>query len=255
VSTAPVTLTSPAGTDTIDPGVSASQVLSQPRSQITTDLWAAALILQLQADGYNVPLTQNNVTNIETWMAAESTPSGWLTNNDPLNLRNTQEGGAFSFDSVTAGVQATAATLTNGQNGYPAIVAALQQNASLPVFTSAVANSNWDQNHYAGTGFLAGSDGPLQAFATGTGGNPTGTLGQLEQTGEAATGAQLPSLSSWTTELGSLLGDLDSVTWWKRIGLFALGGAVLLVGLVVFVNSTQEGRKIETDAASAAVLA
>jgi hypothetical protein len=53
--------------------------------------------------------------------------------------------------------------------------------------------------------------------------------------------------------LGTLLGDLTSGTFWKRIGVFSLGAALTLVGLAVFISTTKPGQKATSDAAVAAL--
>jgi hypothetical protein len=56
----------------------------------------------------------------------------------------------------------------------------------------------------------------------------------------------------------AIIADLSSGAFWKRIGVFTLGGAVFIVGLVVFFVSTPEGQKVVSEGsqvAGAAVLA
>lgn len=215
------------------------------RSQWTTQEWAEVLLQDM-----GVPVTQNNVNNILMWMSAESTSSSWLATNDPLNLRNTAEGGAFSFPDVQSGIAATASNLQSGDNGYPVIVAALQQNANPQTFIQAVAASNWDATHYEGTDFIKGLDGPLIAYATSTGGNPTGLVGQVE---DAVPGAS--TAASALSDLGTIAGDLSSAAWWKRVGVFALGAAIFTIGLVGFISTTKPGQRIVSEGESAAAVA
>jgi hypothetical protein len=57
----------------------------------------------------------------------------------------------------------------------------------------------------------------------------------------------------WADELGTLLGDLTNAQWWERVGLFAAGAALVIVGIVVFISTTKTGQKVESDAAVAAL--
>jgi hypothetical protein len=215
------------------------------RSQWTTQEWAEIVLGDL-----GVPVTQNNVDNLLVWMAAENNASSWLSGNDPLNVRNTAAGGDFQFDTVQDGIGATVSTIE--QPNMAPILNALQLDASLPSFTAAVVSTPWDAGHYAGTGFAAGTDQPLQAYATGTGGNPTGLLGQA--TSDVA-GGGLGGIGAVLTPLGTLLEDVTSTSWWERIGIFGLGAAVFLIGLVGFIATSDTGQKVESTAVQAGTAA
>ena len=66
-------------------------------------------------------------------------------------------------------------------------------------------------------------------------------------------GAGLTGLSGLETGVDTLLGDLTSTNFWERVGLFAAGGVLVLVGIFVFISTTKTGQKVESDAAVAAV--
>ena len=57
--------------------------------------------------------------------------------------------------------------------------------------------------------------------------------------------------ASWVAELGKLLGELTSAGFWKRVGVFALGGALVIGGIVVFLQSTKPVQAAEGVAAHA----
>ena len=89
--------------------------------------------------------------------------------------------------------------------------------------------------------------GPIQK---GTGNSVPGRsliVATIGQGGASTAGAAtpesdlIPSIGapSWVGELGKLLGDLTQSAFWKRIGVFALGGALVIGGIVVFLQSTK----------------
>lgn len=213
------------------------------RSQWTSVEWAVLLLTAIGA-----PVTVNNVINIETWMASEEPKSDWLANNDPLNTTEHSSGflandsggyGGPGYDDVQDGIAATADTIQQPQ--YSLILAALQQDAPADTFKAAVVASPWSSDHYSnGTHFASA---PLTAFATATGGNPTGEIGQIAS---GATGV--------LGQAGTILGDLSSSTWWKRLGVGALGVALIIGGLILFVSQTGTAKKIESDVTTAAVV-
>jgi hypothetical protein len=94
------------------------------------------------------------------------------------------------------------------------------------------------------SGSSAGSqtDGTIPGSGTDTG-LTVGGVNPLDPLGIG--GSTVDAISG----LGTLVGDLTSAAFWKRIGVFTLGGAVLTVGLVVFFVSTPEGQKIVSEGA------
>jgi hypothetical protein len=71
-------------------------------------------------------------------------------------------------------------------------------------------------------------------------------------TGPVSSVLGLSDLISGTT---GIVEDVTSPTWWKRIGVGALGVVLVVGGVVLFISTTGEGKKIEETAATAAVLA
>ena len=68
-----------------------------------------------------------------------------------------------------------------------------------------------------------------------------------------ATGTDTTDGGGWIAEVDTLLDHVDSAAWWKRVGLFVLGGALIVGGIVLFVSTTKTGQTVESDAAVAAV--
>lgn len=65
--------------------------------------------------------------------------------------------------------------------------------------------------------------------------------------------SEFQGLTGLETGVDDLLGDLTSSSFWERVGLFAAGGVLVLVGIFVFISTTKTGQKVESDAAVAAV--
>ena len=235
----------------------ATATQSPATTTLTAAQWASDVIVYLNAlGGYNIPNTPANQKLIQTWMAAEggpqSNPLNTSFNSFPIAANDATTFSSAGFPEYATpdlAAEATARTLIDGKTTYKyaPIIASLEQSASLPVFTQAVVNSSWDANHYAGTGFAAGTVQPYT-------GNITGGAGD---TGQANPESDLPipGALGWTTELGTLLGDLTSTTWWKRVGVFTLGAALFVVGLAGFIATTKEGQKVVSEGTSAATLA
>lgn len=89
---------------------------------------------------------------------------------------------------------------------------------------------------------------PSQAFGGNWLGpilNPPGT-GAITSASNAATGAITGAASGalgGISGLGTLVGDLTSGTWWKRIGIGAGGIALIIGGTVLFLSQTQAGKQ------------
>lgn len=70
-------------------------------------------------------------------------------------------------------------------------------------------------------------------------------------------GTSVPNIPivSWADALGTLLSDLISANWWKRVGLFSAGAVLVVAGVVLFVSTTKTGERVESDAIEGAVAA
>ena len=284
----------------------------------TTDSWTTLLLdvlnQTLKAQGKKlIPISTNNIDNIERMMATEvaGQQGGFLRDNNPLNT-GTYPGtpGLYGghvvmkfgttinqFSTPLAGAQGTAIYLQKyGTN----LIAALQQDAPTALFAGA---SPW---------WKVGST-PLKETTTG----PVGPVGPVSQPpagvanqhvvnqilAQAATAkpwsaalraeylslsaadraattkavyavlakernlssmaqiaafiaslpgaakrvatdtsAPLNSIASDFSGLGTILSDLGSATWWKRVGIFVGGLALLGGGAVVFLSTTKPGQ-------------
>ena len=198
--------------------------------------------------GLGITPTFNNTTAMQVWMSAESG-----NQNDPLNVRNLQQGGNFTFPTQQAGIAATVATI-NQPNMAP-IKAALSASVTPATFAKAAAATPWDAGHYAGSDFLAGLDGPRTGWgASALGHQLTNQPGDIAQITNGATGA-VKAATSWTSSLGTLLQDLTTRAWWVRVGEFALGAVLFLVGLIGFLSTTQPGQRIVSEGTAVAAVA
>lgn len=201
-------------------------------------------------EGLGITPTPTNVTNMQVWMTAEGGGP-----NNPLNVR--QPNGGFSVSDPQTGVQDTVSVLN--QSNMSMIKAALAADQSLSSFTAAVIASPWDAGHYAGSGFAAGQDQPLQSFP-----NPTGLIGQLTvdnpiggalglNAGQVS--QSLSGLAGLEASGAKLLGTVTSASFWERIGIFTLGATVFGIALVVFMANTKPGQKAVSSAESGATVA
>ena len=215
-----------------------------PAATITPTAWATDV---LRAGGW--PVTPTNIDNLLRWATLEG---GNAT--DPLNVRNSS--GGFGFSTVQEGIMQTAATIK--QSNMAPISAALSQSVPVGTFSQAIASTPWDQGGYAtqiqdyGSSFL-NAFSPLSSFASGA------TLDSFKVPGAvtdlldpAAAGASLgSSAGGGLASLSTLVTDLTDMSWWKRVGEFALGAAVFVGGAVLFMASTGPGQ----DAIKAAAVA
>lgn len=223
---------------------------------VTQAVWAYIMLQALGGLTGTVPLTLNNVQNVERWMTAEEPDGDWFHNNNPLNI-NASGSGSDSFPNLSASATATAKLLTS--SNYAGIVSALASNAPPAVFSAAVVQSPWAGGRYG----VAAAGAPAKYVVSGRGLDYIATLGLPAQVsaGTAAvvapgdaggTNAEsdfLPGNPNATTVAGlipglsSLLGDIESAAFWKRIGI-GLGGFVLIVGgLVIFISTTKPGQE------------
>lgn len=249
------------------------------RADTTTTEWAAALLKTIGA-----PVTANNENNLKLWMASEEPSSQWLSRNNPLNTTYGRSGsGIPSYKTITDGIAATADTLN--MPAYTGIVEALKKNAPTKVFKAAVVQSPWDAGHYSSAGTLDGKNfatTPLNAYATSTGSTPTSIIGGIlnhvpldvftvptglepvplgVSTGAAVTvvnhdaDSTVDAVGNSLSGLAKLESELTSATFWKRIGVGALGVGLVITGIVIFVATSKTGEKTIGGAEKAGMLA
>lgn len=202
-----------------------------------------------------IPITANNVTNMQRWIAAEYGVAGkWGAKNNPLNMTGY---GAKSGGYPNLFYAAQVFGHFVNQSNMSGIRNVLTLNAPTKIFSAAVVKSPWATGHYGGNPLDIANTDPNTSLATGQ------SLPAYEKLG---TGGAVPDslpnplsdIASDFSGLGSLLGDLTSATFWKRIGIFVLGGAVFGIGLAIFISTTkpgQDGSRAVSEAAVAAAVA
>jgi hypothetical protein len=237
---------------------------------VTQAIWATFLLLEINAsgketDGRTVPITLNNIQNIERWMVAEEPSSDWFDRNNPLNasLGTGSSDGTGSYANLSVAAQETAAMLT--QSNMSGILDALQGDEPPATFSAAVVQSPWASSHYG----VAAAGAPAKYVQLGRTVTYISSIPLPAQV-SAGSGAEvlpadpgaatpesdgLPSLPSWADGLATLLGSLDSAAFWKRIGVFAGGGALVALGLVIFISTTKPGQQVQSSAPDLALLA
>ena len=258
---------------------------------VTSTDWVKLLIaeinLQLIAQGSKkrVPLTANNIANLQRIIAGESAgnQAGFLRDNNPFNLGTwaSPHSGVYGgtvvpefgiyvnkFASPEAGAQGTAQAIV-GQSNNAALIKALQQDAPTAIFGGALSSSAWKGASYASpTGINRYS--PFTGSSSATAGLPKNvsvTVNGVHSTQDvknvlgasvnAATGGLAGNLATATglggvAGLGTLVGDLTSGTWWRRIGIGAGGIALIIGGTVLFLSQTQAGKQVIGAATTAA---
>jgi len=211
------------------------------------------------------PATAQNIDSIADWAAQE----GGGGANNPLNTTLVTSGstgavnsaGVQNYASVTDGVQATAQTL---QEGYPAIVAALQSGNGIVRTTSSAIESElseWSGGGYtsisatgstsAAVASTASSSGADQAVLTGW--NIPGPLGIPGEIAEAIAGlwSNAGSLNDTASALTQIARGftvlLHAFEWifvpsnWVRIICFGGGLLFFLPGLYSLMRAAQGG--------------
>ena len=258
---------------------------------VTSTDWVKLLIaeinLQLIAQGSKkrVPLTANNIANLQRIIAGESAgnQAGFLRDNNPFNLGTwaSPHSGVYGgtvvpefgiyvnkFASPEAGAQGTAQAIV-GQSNNAALLKALQQDAPTAIFGGALSSSAWKGAGYASpTGINRFS--PFTGSSPATAGLPKNvsvTVNGVHSTQDvnnvlgasvnAATGGLAGNLATATglggvAGLGTLVGDLTSGTWLRRIGIGAGGIALIIGGTVLFLSQTQAGKQVIGAATTAA---
>jgi len=197
-------------------------------------------------------LRDNNPFNLGTWASPHSGVYGGKT---------VPEFGIYvnTFASPEAGAKATAQAIVNQANNA-ALLKALQQDAPTAIFGGALSSSAWKGAGYASptginryspfTGSSSANSGlPTNVSITTTGIHSAQDLQNVAGAAvNAATGGLAGNLASATglggvAGLGTLVGDLTSGTWWKRIGIGAGGIALIIGGTVLFLSQTQAGKQ------------
>ncbi len=203
---------------------------------------------QWTASGSFNATSQHNPLNIE------SVPSSY-SGATPTKITDSAGNSTLAFGSWADGVAAAAAFT---QEYQPAIARALQQN-NPGAFFAAVGGWNPGSSKYpqqilqnfaslqaGGSSWLSDVGNFLENGVTGQGAAILGAAGSGVLGG-------ISGAASVLGEASHILGDLGNPSWWKRLGIGALGVALVVGGLILFVANTGEGKKIESAAPLAAI--
>lgn len=93
-------------------------------------------------------------------------------------------------------------------------------------------------------------------YYLGLGGKvPEGGKGTQGTAGGVTTATPLAGITAPVTEIADVFEKLGTGTFWRRVGIFAGGAALAVVGLVVIAQGSKSVRSAETSAATVAVAA
>lgn len=245
----------------------------------TPALWAAAVLASA-----GLPVTVNNVDNITHWMPAEEPVTSWwsTTRNNPLNALT---GGFHHFSNLGQSAVATGQLLKSTYSGhYGHQWTVLNQTGTLHAFSAAVVASSWAGGHYGGTSTAIARTTPSPSVAApATHGTPVADLSSATGVTLTAAGSTTgwwtkaltilshlptptnpfgeltqPTIASSIPGLGALdtfVTELHDLSFWRRVGIFAGGAVLTLVGIFLLAQSSKGVRNVETSAATAAALA
>lgn len=225
-------------------------VIPSTKTPTKATTWTAGIWADLVLAIAGLPTTKNNVGNLLHWMAAESTGnntgSTWDHDNNPLNVGSAKSAtGSAGFATLEVAAINTANEIDSDR--YSAIYNALKQTAPLSVFSAAVVHSTWSADHYGGTpthiadsALLTPSYKARTPIPPQTGG--TLTTGEVEVTSLAAKGQATTVRSDLDKvglgDLATFIDKLEDLTWWKRVGIFVGGAALVVLGIVLVLRKT-----------------
>jgi cell wall-associated NlpC family hydrolase len=239
----------------------------------TSQSWEAALL-----EAIGAPVNATNLTALALWTQAEGTSGS----NNPLAVGGTGPGATsclaqcgsstpiMAYDTMADGIAQTAKDLQSPSFGYPAIVTAFQSTTDnnsqpsqqgLATIWASINASSWcsgcDGGTYPNTlhNVLGSTPAQLtslwgsigQAIGSGVG----NVLGPVGSTLGGAAGGVVGGFAN----LDKFFGDITSAKFWDRVLLFAGGGVLAGVGLIVFLSTTSAGKTVESSAAQGAALA
>lgn len=187
------------------------------------------------------PITQQNIDAVLIWMEGENTSAQWnplaTTFNVPGASSNFNSAGVKNYNNFSTGLQASAGTVT-GTPAYAGIDRALQQGNS----TQAVVNAIASAPQWTGQAALNAMLPVLSNLGHYGGLSVGGPPGSLDS-GAVTPTSMIPPVSGASSLFGpasTILTDLSSSAWWKRLGIGA-GGVVLAgVGLILLNRGSIE---------------
>lgn len=120
-------------------------------SDWTTRTWADLALrfanLEAPQGTRKIPITANNISNMQRWISAESGHGDWWSKANPLNSTGYGQANG-SYSSLTAAAEAFGKMIN--QKNFGTIFSVLQQNAPTAFFSAAVVKSPWASGHYGG---------------------------------------------------------------------------------------------------------
>jgi hypothetical protein len=231
----------------------------------------------------NLPVTQNNISNIQRWITTETggQQGTWARDNNPLNMTgygSVRPSSYVFYQFPSLDRSATVFGLFMNQNNMAPIRAALAANAPLPMFSAALTNSAWNVNTSSGKSY-GGNPNWLLAY------RPTTTRVNLNQItpnikvsntppSSTTSGTSTSSTASASTDSGGgilsnipivgglfsaadatakLAGHLIDPNFWKRIGIGLAGLALIGTGTTIFILSTDTAKNAIKTATNAAI--
>jgi hypothetical protein len=228
----------------------------------------------------NLPVTQNNISNIQRWITTETggQQGTWARDNNPLNM--TGYGSVrpsqyvfYQFPSLDR--SATVFGLFMNQNNMAPIRAALAANAPLPMFSAALTNSAWNVNTSSGKSY-GGNPNWLLAYQPTTtrvnlneltpnikvANTPPSSMGSTSATMPTSTSSSgggilsnIPIIGgavSAAEATGKVASHLIDPNFWKRIGIGAAGLALIGTGTILFISTTNTAKSALRTATTAA---
>lgn len=252
----------------------------------TTSTWAELALHLANIDGpgkRKIPITPNNIENMQRWISAESGHGNWWSKANPLNGTGYGQSNG-SYPNLLQAAQAFGAEIN--QKNFHGIRSALASNAPTALFSATVVHSNWASRHYGGDPKAIARTTPnLTVGPAITAANLTpndqvgggsflselgkGTLDVLlspgfglkaaenvftGHPGKTATdinpaftgiGKTAKTITSDAAAVTSFLTKLQSGAFWKRIGIGAAGVALIGGGVLIFLQSTKTVQGIE----------
>jgi len=212
--------------------------------------WASAL---LGAEGD--PNSKTNVQNIEGWEALEGGNWNNTAKFNPLNTSELEKGsvnyntgqpgqGVQAYKNWKQGLDATTATLSSPDYGYPKVLADLNTSQPWSVFLADLKASSWDAGHYAGV-----SSGSAPSPSSGGGPSATAYGVGTSATDSSGSAANSPSSGSSPMKLTGMAGILQaldnlynpqsaSLGWNPIADLTALPTTIEHTSVMIFVRGT-----------------
>lgn len=231
---------------------------------VTQKSWAVALL-----HGLGAPLTKANIQAIVGWENAEGGNWGNSATFNPLNTTQVPASGSYgntgtqgnikAYSSWKQGLDATIATLRNGQ--YGSILSALKAGNNPNAVAGAIGSSPWGTNgglvsqtisgatitgnvgaggsvlstvEQAGlvtAGLIAAGPVSLPLAVAGVATGAAGTVASGAGTVASGVAAALTAPVSVAEALGKIASFLTSGANWLRLGEILLGAFLLLLGL------------------------